>query len=83
VLSEFAGAADELTDAVLVNPHDDLALQQAIKTGVEMHRHERRERMAALRTQIRKSDLQGWADRFLAALDGASGPPPDVEDQHE
>jgi trehalose 6-phosphate synthase len=83
VLSEFAGAADELTDAVLVNPHDDLALQQAIKTGVEMHRHERRERMAALRTQIRKSDLQGWADRFLAALDGASGPPPVVEDRHE
>ena len=83
VLSEFAGAADELTDAVLVNPHDDLALQRAIKTGVEMHRHERRERMAALRTQIRKSDLQGWADRFLAALDGASGPPPGVEDRHE
>ncbi|MGB7880776.1 MAG: trehalose-6-phosphate synthase, partial [Ilumatobacteraceae bacterium] len=45
VLSEFAGAADELTDAVLVNPHDDDALQQAIMTAVEMHRHERRERM--------------------------------------
>ncbi len=33
VLSEFAGAADELTDAVLVNPHDDRALQQAIVDG--------------------------------------------------
>ena len=39
VLSEFAGAADELTDAVLVNPHDEQALQQAIITAVEMHRH--------------------------------------------
>ena len=68
VLSEFAGAADELTDAVLVNPHDEHALQQAIVTAVEMHRHERRERMAALRDQIRKSDVQGWADRFLAEL---------------
>lgn len=68
VLSEFAGAADELIDAVLVNPHDDVALQQAIRTAVEMHRHERRARMEALRTQIRKSDLQGWADRFMAAL---------------
>ncbi|MGB0113125.1 MAG: trehalose-6-phosphate synthase [Ilumatobacteraceae bacterium] len=69
VLSEFAGAADELTDAVLVNPHDDHALQQAIVTAVEMHRHERRDRMAGLRDQIRKSDVQGWADRFLSQMD--------------
>ena len=41
VLSEFAGAADELTDAVLVNPHDEKALREAIVTAVEMHRHER------------------------------------------
>ena len=75
VLSEFAGAADELTDAVLVNPHDDRALQRAIVTAVEMHRHERRGRMAGLRDQIRKSDVQGWADRFLAQL-AAAGPPP-------
>ncbi len=72
VLSEFAGAADELTDAVLVNPHDERALQDAIVEAVEMHRHERRGRMSGLRDQIRKSDVQGWADRFLAALDAAS-----------
>ena len=72
VLSEFAGAADELTDAVLVNPHDDRALQEAIITAVEMHRHERRGRMAALRDQIRKSDVQGWADRFLAELEATA-----------
>jgi trehalose 6-phosphate synthase len=75
VLSEFAGAADELTDAVLVNPHDDHALQQAIVTAVEMHRHDRRARMAGLRAQIRKSDVQGWADRFLSEL-AAAGPLP-------
>jgi len=68
VLSEFTGAADELTDAVLVNPHDDHALQQAIVTAVEMHRHERRDRMAGLRDRIRKSDVQGWAARFLTQL---------------
>ncbi len=72
VLSEFAGAAEELTDAVQVNPHDDRALQDAIVEAVEMHRHERRGRMAGLRDQIRKSDVQGWADRFLAALEVAS-----------
>ena len=42
VLSEFAGAADELTDAVLVNPHDERPCEDAIMTAVEMHRHERR-----------------------------------------
>ncbi len=68
VLSEFAGAAEELTDAVLVNPHDDRALQQAINDAVGMHRHERRRRMAGLREQIRKRDVRGWADDFLAEL---------------
>ena len=74
VLSEFAGAADELTDAVLVNPHDDQALQDAIVTAVEMHRHERRDRMAALRAQVTKSDVQGWANSFLTALEGWDSP---------
>ena len=68
VLSEFAGAADELTDAVLVNPHDDRALQQAIVKAVEMHRHERRARMSGLRRQVQRMDVQGWADRFLNDL---------------
>ena len=72
VLSEFAGASDELTDAVLVNPHDDDALKQAIMTAVEMHRHERRARMAGLRNQIRRSDVQGWADRFLGEMVAAT-----------
>ena len=51
-----------------------------------MHRHERRERMAELRNQIRKSDVQGWAAGFLAALDATQlgaqrGPRRDVEHQ--
>jgi len=74
VLSEFAGAADELTDAVLVNPHDEKALREAIVTAVEMHRHERRARLARLREVVRSSDVQGWAERFLADLT-ASAPP--------
>jgi len=68
VLSEFAGAADELVDAVLVNPHDEKALREAIMTAVEMHRHERRSRMTRLREVVRASDVQGWAERFLADL---------------
>ncbi|MFV0306809.1 MAG: trehalose-6-phosphate synthase [Desertimonas sp.] len=68
VLSEFAGAADQLTDAVLVNPHDESALREAIMTAVEMHRHERRARMSRLREVVRSSDVRGWAEHFLAEL---------------
>ncbi len=68
VLSEFAGAADELLEAVLVNPHDTSALREAIVTAVEMNRHERRARMAQLREDVRASDVQTWADRYLADL---------------
>jgi trehalose 6-phosphate synthase len=83
VLSEFAGAADELTSAVLVNPHDDRALQDSIVQAVEMNRHERRERMALLRDQIRKSDVRGWAVRFLAALDAVESSPASSYDEPE
>ena len=51
VLSEFAGAADQLTDAVLVNPHDDEALREAIVTAVEMHHGERTARHASAARQ--------------------------------
>jgi trehalose 6-phosphate synthase len=40
-----------------------------------MHRHERRSRMEGLRRQVSKSDVQGWADRFLAALHHAPHEP--------
>jgi trehalose 6-phosphate synthase len=45
-----------------------------------MHRHERRERMTGLRDQIRKSDVQGWADRFLKGLAAAPNLPPPSDD---
>jgi trehalose 6-phosphate synthase len=71
VLSEFTGAADELREAVLVNPHDSEAVKQAIVDAVEMHRHERRARMAAMQRTVRESDLSLWARHFLDALHAA------------
>jgi trehalose 6-phosphate synthase len=78
VLSEFAGAADELVDAVLVNPHDDEALQRSILTAVEMHRGERRSRMAALRDQIRHRDVRSWATSFVDQLVESTTPSRDT-----
>ena len=69
VLSEFTGAADELSDALLVNPHDEQALQDTIVRAVEMHRHERRPRMEAMRKAIADADVGDWATAFLLALD--------------
>jgi trehalose 6-phosphate synthase len=78
VLSEFAGAADQLTDAVLVNPHDEDAMRAAIVHAIEMNHTERTRRMAALRDAVARSDVRGWADRFLADLtDGSLESPPE------
>ena len=68
VLSEFTGAADELHQAVLVNPHDAIALQDSIVQAVEMDRHERRARMMAMRASLRAHDVHRWARSFLDAL---------------
>ena len=68
VLSEFTGAADELTEAILVNPHDERALQDAIVRAVEMHLDERRPRMGAMRKAVAESNVGDWAISFLKVL---------------
>jgi trehalose 6-phosphate synthase len=70
VLSEFTGAADELTEALIVNPHDEQALQDAIVRAVEMHRHERRPRMEAMRERLEHQTVTDWAKSFLDVLVG-------------
>ena len=76
VLSEFTGAADELGDAVLVNPHDERQFEDAIMTAVDMNRHERRQRMVGMRAAVRSSDVAGWARSFLTGLndEGSNNP---------
>ncbi|MFV0374129.1 alpha,alpha-trehalose-phosphate synthase (UDP-forming) [Microbacterium sp.] len=69
VLSEFAGAADELTQAVKVNPHDIDGLKDAIVTAVEMSDVEQRRRMRSLRRRVRDNDVTRWSERFLVDLD--------------
>lgn len=69
VLSEFTGAADELDDALLVNPHDEHAFEDVIVRAVEMHRHERRPRMEAMRKAIESANVGMWARSFMDVLD--------------
>ena len=68
VLSEFAGAAIELKDAVLVNPHDTDGVKDALHRALTMEPAEGRRRMKALRRQVLTHDVDRWARSFLDAL---------------
>ncbi|HVY65498.1 MAG TPA: trehalose-6-phosphate synthase [Gammaproteobacteria bacterium] len=68
VLSTMAGAAEELRDAVLVNPFDTRAVSEGIRRGLTMSRDERRARHAALLDVLRRNDIDAWRERFVAAL---------------
>lgn len=69
VLSEFTGAADELTDALLVNPYDIDGLAATIERALAMPAAERRARMGSLRTRVREYDVHRWARTFLSELE--------------
>jgi trehalose 6-phosphate synthase len=68
ILSQFAGAAEEMQEALIVNPYDieDMALQ--LHLALTMPIEERRERHAALWRHITTFDATAWAESFLSAL---------------
>ncbi len=68
VLSEFTGAAAELRQAYLVNPHDTEGVKDAIEAALNQSGQEGRRRMRALRRQVLAHDVDGWARSFLEAL---------------
>jgi trehalose 6-phosphate synthase/phosphatase len=68
ILSEFAGAAQELKSALLVNPYDVDQIAHALLQAVEMPLRERQNRMARLRQSIESNDLHSWSQKFLGAL---------------
>ncbi len=69
VLSEFAGAADQLDAALLVNPHDISATADAIHRALVMSLEERIERWTSLDRAVRAHDIAWWRRSFLAELD--------------
>ena len=72
VLSEFTGAADELRDAVLVNPHDIEGLKTAIVKAANMPAEEQGRRMRALRQSVWNNDVSHWAAGYLGAVRAAA-----------
>ena len=68
VLSEFAGAADELKQAYRVNPYDINGLKQAMLDAMGADSRERGRRMRAMRRQVLENDIAKWAENFLTEL---------------
>ena len=71
ILSNLAGAARELTSALLVNPYDTRAVAHAIQAALSMPLSERRERHAAMMQVLRRNDIAAWTRRFVDALEQA------------
>lgn len=68
VLSEFAGAAEELHQAVLVNPRDMQGMAEAFRKALAMPSHEARFRLGYMRQRVRRHDVHEWAGDFLKEL---------------
>jgi alpha,alpha-trehalose-phosphate synthase [UDP-forming] len=68
ILSEFAGAADELKRAMRINPHDIDGLKESILEAIEMPQRERTARMRSMRKRVLEFDVARWSSTFLDTL---------------
>jgi trehalose 6-phosphate synthase len=74
LLSRFAGAAEELTDALLTNPWDTEGMARDLELALRMPKAERLERHGRLLKVISRTTAVTWAESFLATLAGAAKP---------
>lgn len=71
VLSQFAGAAEDLIEALIVNPFDLDDMARSLHTALMMPLAERKERYEALIERVRQRDAKAWLTSFLAVLEGS------------
>ena len=68
ILSDFAGASRELTDALIVNPFSEEESLEAIRQALEMPEDERRKRMRKMRAAVAENNIYRWAGKIISAL---------------
>jgi trehalose 6-phosphate synthase len=73
ILSKFAGAAQQLTDALIVNPNDKFEVAEAIRDALHMDRPERIARWQRMMKTIQDYDVSWWAASFLKELSDYKG----------
>ncbi len=71
ILSEMAGAAEELREAVLINPNDIDDIAEALHTALNMPVEQQKERMARMRQRLQHYDIFRWASSFIQTLEQA------------
>jgi len=72
VLSEFAGAAAEMGEALLANPYDEERTAEVVLRALRLDPNEGRERMLALHRRVLRNNVFRWGERFLAELKSAA-----------
>jgi trehalose 6-phosphate synthase len=73
VLSEFAGAATEMRQAFLCNPHDPDGVKDALLRAVAAEPAEQKRRMRVMQRHLRTHDVAEWARMFLDELSATAG----------
>lgn len=68
ILSEMAGAVDELQDSIIVNPNFKEQIGEALAAGLEMPLEEQRRRMTVMQALVKDYDVIRWAADFLSSL---------------
>ncbi|MEQ9315121.1 MAG: trehalose-6-phosphate synthase, partial [Henriciella sp.] len=68
ILSQFAGAAEQLSDALIVNPHDAYSVAETINQALNMSLEERQTRWEKLRATVENEDISWWREKFLRDL---------------
>lgn len=71
ILSELTGAADELQEAICINPNDSASIVKAIKSALTMSKRAQKKRMHAMQGRISQYTAQRWANDFMEQLDTA------------
>jgi trehalose 6-phosphate synthase len=82
MLSRFAGAARQMTEAVIVNPYSREELAEGLKLSLSMPLHERRARYESLIDGIRRSNVKVWRDSFVDCLRSSTGSQVPTQDTH-
>ena len=69
ILSQFAGAAEELDGAIIINPYDIEAITEAINLGLNMSLDERLNRWFRMIEQINEFDIHKWSKNCIKAIE--------------
>ena len=75
ILSRFAGAARELSDALIVNPFDVDQVADAVDRALDMPVEERRARYRTMMSRLRQHNVHAWREAFLDSLQQAGRVP--------